>query len=457
MKNLIALSYLLALPLFLLAQSNVNYNDVAVIVNTNSQTSINVGNYFKTQRNIPDQNIIEITATTEEEIDSLQFEAIRTQVEDYMVANNLTDNINYLVTTKGVPLKVHITACNNEFSIQNCPSFDSEISLILGDFKDEIGATGTIFNPYYENSKHFSKAEFGIYLVTRLDAYTEQDIYDLIDRSGPNIPVQQSNTQVIFDINQLNNNDNLFSFFDNKFNKVISQLNVEGWTTNYDPAQTVLTDQSNIIGYNSLFFRPEGQALTNFNFDWHPGAVGNLIFNTTASTLDTSQNVDNYILIGDLIKSGITGVYGNSALLYASQMPDEEILYNTYFNKDSSYNLAESYFQSLRTISLPHVIIGDPKTSLEISITSSTNNPSLAKKINIFPNPSPGQVQVNPGTLQVYEIAVYDSVGRLVATDQKMQPSETFSIDLDRLSKGLYILDFFTDEGIVSKKLVISQ
>jgi hypothetical protein len=46
-----------------MAQPNVNYNDVAVIVNDNSQSSQDIANYFKVKRNIPAQNIIHINCS----------------------------------------------------------------------------------------------------------------------------------------------------------------------------------------------------------------------------------------------------------------------------------------------------------------------------------------------------------------------------------------------------------
>ena len=88
------------------ARANVSYNDVAIIVNVNSPTSAAVGNYFKAARSIPDINVIYVSAPTSEEIDSLAFESIRSQVESHLVNNNLENVINYLVTTKGLPLKV---------------------------------------------------------------------------------------------------------------------------------------------------------------------------------------------------------------------------------------------------------------------------------------------------------------------------------------------------------------
>jgi hypothetical protein len=52
----------------------VNYNDVGVIVNLNSWTSMQIGSHFKNARNIPDQNMIYVSVPTTEVINDAEFE-----------------------------------------------------------------------------------------------------------------------------------------------------------------------------------------------------------------------------------------------------------------------------------------------------------------------------------------------------------------------------------------------
>lgn len=80
------------LPINLLGQTT-NYNDVAVIVNDNSPVSVEIANYFKNARSIPNENIIHINASTNEQIDSLEFVSIRTQIEDYLISSNLVNQL----------------------------------------------------------------------------------------------------------------------------------------------------------------------------------------------------------------------------------------------------------------------------------------------------------------------------------------------------------------------------
>lgn len=91
-------------------------------------------------------------------------------------------------TTKGVPLKIGVQT-NNVGICNSCASVDSELSLLLGDDQDEIGQNANVRNAYFQTGNRFTAAEYGMYLVTRLDAYTLDDVLQLIDRSGPNIPI----------------------------------------------------------------------------------------------------------------------------------------------------------------------------------------------------------------------------------------------------------------------------
>lgn len=117
--------------------ATTNHDDVAVIVNTNSPTSIAIGNYFRTARSIPATNMIYVAVDTAEEIQSISFNSLRSQVEGYMTSNNLTNTINYLVTTKGIPLKVNRGDALSTSSPS--ASVESESMLTLGSFSSQIG------------------------------------------------------------------------------------------------------------------------------------------------------------------------------------------------------------------------------------------------------------------------------------------------------------------------------
>ena len=61
------------LAVFNAVSQTIYYDDVAVIINDNSPTSIDIGNYFQTARNIPNQNMIHVLAPVNEEITPAPF------------------------------------------------------------------------------------------------------------------------------------------------------------------------------------------------------------------------------------------------------------------------------------------------------------------------------------------------------------------------------------------------
>jgi len=454
MKSLIFLLSTLFLSSSLIAQLQVDYDDVAVIVNTNSPTSVRIGNYFQQERNIPESNMIRIATSVSEEIDTSVLMEIVQQINDYPTFSQIKEQINYIVTTKGMPLKVAIDQCVSIDDIPGCSSLDSELTLLKGALAVEIGQSGSLINPYYEANTHFSSKDFDMYLVTRLDGYTEQDVMNLIDRSGPNQVNDQSTNTIILDISHISMSNSVYSFFNNKFLSLNDNLTTNNWSTIYHPDTSVLMNQQNVLALIEINYKPFNESL---NHNWSRGSIANMLFSETAFTFDATQNTENRILLADLIAEGATGGFGSTFYTYASNNPSGETLLNAYLSVDSSYNLAESHFLASRRISLPAVIIGDPKTSLDIDFINSTLNPKLFSAITLFPNPGTGQFEIKTGEEVVNRIRIFNAMGQQIYAQEEGFNKGLISLNLSNISKGIYMVELFTEKGKVSKKLVIER
>jgi len=152
----------------------VSYDDVALIVNDDSPVSRDIGTYFAEKRGIPPERIINITTSTSETINTGQFDDMAGQISGALAARGLTDSINYLVTTKGVPLRV---SGNN----WRQASVDSELMLVDSPDESAIHGGWRIDNPYFQAWKPFSREDYGIRLVTRLTGYTADEAKRLVD------------------------------------------------------------------------------------------------------------------------------------------------------------------------------------------------------------------------------------------------------------------------------------
>jgi uncharacterized protein (TIGR03790 family) len=337
-----------------------NYDDVLVVVNSNSAISDQVGTYFASSRNIPAINIVRIDAPTDEEIDDAAFSSLRSQIETYMTSRNLTDKINYIVTTKGVPLKVNR---GNTFSTSSpSSSVESELTMILGSYSSNIGGNGIVYSPYYYQTAHFSRAAYGIYLVTRLDGYSFDEIKGLIDRGGPNCPFSTATSNFVLDQDPDWNSQ--LPALNSSMASAQTILASRGLNTVLDQSTVYLTDQSNVLGYTSWgsndHYADQYTQYAKPHNTWVPGAIAETYVSTDGRTF-TSPPSYGQSLVADLVEEGLTGVKGYVYEPYSFAMAAVSVLFDRY---TSGYNLAESYYMSSRSLSWMDEVVGDPKTTV---------------------------------------------------------------------------------------------
>ncbi len=368
-----------------IAQS-VNYNDVGVIVNLNSPESMQIGSYFQNARNIPTQNIIYVSVPTTEVINDAEFTLLRTQIENHLTSQNLQNQINYLVTTKGIPLKRNGFDCITNSSLGDCGSVDQELSLILGPHASGIGVSNGYNNPYYQENTHFTRAQFGIYLVSRLDGYAVSDVISLIDRSGPNKGVNQLDAQVVLDIFETNLIDATY-FIDNYLDPSKDILQNNNWSILQDYGLGTPSNVQNALGYIGIGNGPTDSVLLNYK--WLSGSFSSVNTCSAAQTFNAATNPDNKFLIANLIQDGCTAAHGYVNCVYLVQLLETDILLNRYLDPNAGFNLAESYFMAERLLSHQSVLIGDPKASILIDNTAGISKPTISN-LTLYPNPSLG-------------------------------------------------------------------
>ncbi len=86
--------------------------------------------------------------------------------------------------------------------------------------------------------------------------------------------------------------------------------------------------------------------------------------------------------------------------------------------------------------------------------TSATNDPVLAAKTKVSPNPAQTQVLINTADLNTEEIEIFDTFGQSVLL-QKAQVGQT-TLDISALPTGMYMVYVRADEGVVVKKLMVN-
>jgi Secretion system C-terminal sorting domain len=82
---------------------------------------------------------------------------------------------------------------------------------------------------------------------------------------------------------------------------------------------------------------------------------------------------------------------------------------------------------------------------------------NLTSRLVLYPNPAQHTVQIaHPFTLQIEAIDIYDTAGRKVRSLQYKEKTQPI-LDLNNLESGLYIVKLQTDQGVVSKQLLVNR
>ncbi len=341
------------------AHADQSYADVAVIVNVNSSASQTIGSYFAQQRSIPAANIIYVNAPTTEEITDAEFQSIRSQVESHLQANDLITTLNYIVTTKGVPLKINR---GDTYSMSSpSASIESELMLVLGTYASSIGGAGRTYSPYYTKNAAFSRSAYGFYLATRLDGYTTEDVLSLIDRSGPGTQVSTS-SRFVFDQDPAWNTT--APYLNDYMTQARTALQNRGRVVELNADSVYVTSRANVIGYVSWGSNDHYQAEFTENAipfnSWVPGAIAETYVSTSGRSFDEPPSYGQS-LVADLIREGASGVKGYVYEPYSSSMANSSYLFDRYA---AGFNLAESYYMASRYFSWMDVVVGDPKTTI---------------------------------------------------------------------------------------------
>ncbi|MCD6383865.1 MAG: TIGR03790 family protein, partial [Thermoplasmata archaeon] len=281
----------------------IRYDDVVVVYNVNSEVSRAIMENFTRRRGIPSDRVIGVDVPVRETIDRNTFNTLRTQVEGALKERNLTERIDYIVTTKGVPLRVWGPGSSGSASV------DAELALILGPYSGYIGGSYWIQNPYYGKNERFSRVKYGFYLVTRITGYNLSDALSLIERAERSGGMRGT---FLLDVDPGKGGG--YAVGNRWLRDANTTLRSLGFKTHLDETTTFITDFENCSGYASWGsndghystiwntnpgfeggfasweFSGEGEALLNTSYPYRGGRCLEVKKNTTAPFF-IAQNV----------------------------------------------------------------------------------------------------------------------------------------------------------------------
>jgi len=74
--------------------------------------------------------------------------------------------------------------------------------------------------------------------------------------------------------------------------------------------------------------------------------------------------------------------------------------------------------------------------------------------IQIFPNPTTGELRIDNGQLTIQSVDIYDVFGRKKSSNHLITTSSNHLIDISHLSAGIYFVRITTETEIVTKKII---
>ena len=338
---------------------------VLVVVNDASALSRDIGAYYVSRRGIPAANVCRIRTSREETIDRTVYSGqIVKPVADCLQTRKLAEQILYIVTTGGVPLRI----AGKDGVTGDTAAVDSELALLYSDMhgKTSHAVDGYLPNPFFGKSGvKFTHAAFPFYMVTRLAAYDLDGVKAIIDRAL----IARNAGKVVIDLKSRDDREG-----NNWLRSAALQISKDRLI--FDDTETVLYRQTDVIGYASWGSNDTNRHERFVGFRWLPGAIATEFVSTNARTFDRPPkdwNVSDWgtpakwwrgapqSLTADYLEEGASAATGHVSEPYLATTPHPEFLFPAYL---AGRNLAESYYLSIPALSWQNIIVGDPLMAL---------------------------------------------------------------------------------------------
>jgi len=338
-------------------------SNILLVVNQASPISRQIGEYYVLRRHVPASNICRLNARTDEEISRDDFDKqIADPIASCLRAGHLEDQILYIVTTSGVPLRIK----GSGGPLAEGAAVDSELTLLYSDLRSKPhDLAAGLPNPFFgKTTAVFRHPDFPIYLVTRLAGYDFADVKGMIDRALE----ARNRGKFVIDLKASD------STRGNKWLLEAARALPRDRVV-LDESAKVLYGERDVIGYASWGSNDTDRKQRHVGFQWLPGAIMTEYVSTNGRTftrppdtwnLGTSWSEGLFFgspqsLTADYIHDGATGASGHVYEPYLEYTPRPNILLPAYYH---GRNLAESYYLAIPALSWMNIVIGDPLCSL---------------------------------------------------------------------------------------------
>lgn len=322
---------LAALSLTATAQSP---STVLVVANANNAQSAALADYYSSKRGVPATNKLLLAWTADDNADSISLADYNAKIAAPIFAKiKSLKQIDYIVLCRNLPSKINETQ----------GSVDSALA---------AKTTNKTYNPYCYKLTAFTSAQYGIYLVTRLDGWSWDDAKALVDRAM----APQKGASFLMDIDPTKGMSGSYGNYNLYLQYAGLYLNYLSLPNQVDNTTSFLAPAAPLAGYCSW-----GSNDANFNatafasLKFVPGAIAETFVSTSASNIRFPGGGQSQI--SQLVRDGVTGVKGYVSEPLLSATANPYLLFYIYGN---GTNLASSFYAASAYVGWKDVVLGDP-------------------------------------------------------------------------------------------------
>lgn len=349
---------------------------VVIVANANDADSMELARYYATERAIPMGNICALPLSAGEEIDwntyviNLQnplqqwlldegwIEAIVMDAEDDAGRRKISlsgHNISYLVTCRGVPLKIRQTEgipgdsgsnTSKAFATHHA-AVDSELALIVA---SDVKRDGFVPNPKFNGRKRNIWEPDTMVRVARLDGPTYSAIRRMID-AAILVETQGLIGRAVVDIGGPHKRG------DDWFGAAVEELNDAGWGVQVDKEKGTLSQVArvdNVAWYWGWYTGKINGPFLLPGFEFAPGAIALHLHSFSARSLRLE---DDGGWSGPLIARGATATFGNVYEPYLEYTHQPQMLTRAFLG---GATLGEAAYYAMPVLSWQAIVLGDP-------------------------------------------------------------------------------------------------
>ena len=355
--------------------------NVLVVINTRSQDSIEVGEYYVQQRDIPAVNVLRLACPTDLDI---TYAVARSKILDpirrYLEKAGIKDHIHYIVTTQGMPIRVDVGGAGGHFSKVSLQALIQVMDTNLpGRPQTKLPQ---IANPYFTKGKAFRHEtpwgddNWNMYVVASLQAWTVEDCKALVDRSIASDAGPKGKLYIFQDASANASGRNA------QYPQGMSQLSNRGFDAqHFESGTDKVMNQKGIMGYmcgGAYSKLSEKNLMTN---EFAPGAMVDALqsFGAVPNNFDPDAKTSQFP-ITYFIKHGCTVVYGAVAEPYTSAFAPATLFVPYVLG----FSAGETMYMMFPLAYWMNMMVGDPlaqpyaqRPMLEI-----TNGDALEQPVN---------------------------------------------------------------------------